>query len=210
MSRILPMCLWVALCLGGCAAAPVSPPEAVIVVPPTALSAAAGEDFVYAAVVRTLRDFSFAVDREDRGSGRVTTRPLPAAAAVEFWRRDSIGWENYAEGSLNRIRRTAAAVIRRTDGGYSIAWFARTRRFADPESATADAGTLLGRFRVGGGGGASQSDERFGDPVGSPGVGGRNRFGDAEEPHGVWVDLGRDHRLERALAARLKESAAVR
>jgi hypothetical protein len=185
-----------AAAVGGCAGLPEAAPEPVTVVVPADADAAAAADRVYGAVDRTLRDYLFAIDREDRSFGRVVSRPLQAPAVFEFWRRDAVGLANFWEGTKHRIRRTATAEVRRRpDGAFTVEWVVVVERFADPTQGEFDVGSLsrsAWQDSAGGGGLLGSHSRRLADPTG-----------------GWWVDLGRDHRLEQALADHLRRTTAV-
>lgn len=67
-----------------------------------------GEDeyhAVFDATVRTLRDYRFEVDRQDRRFGVVTTGPLIAASVFEPWHDDNTTAKQVLENTLNHQRR---------------------------------------------------------------------------------------------------------
>lgn len=195
--------LWSPVFLTGCAVGgnpAVDEPERVLVAPPAELSAGQAEDFVFALAARTLRERGFLIDREDRSFGRIVTVPRTAGALLELWRRDSIGVENWVEGSLNKIRRIVTVAVRRPVQGadWSLQATATTERFADTGMREFGAAELIGRFQTRG---ASLG-------AGSSGTSGGPSSDLQERPDGEWVQLGRDRRLEQALADGFREAAA--
>ncbi len=74
--------------------------------PPTSYSVAAADaDRLWAAAEQTLRQQQFGIDRLDRRTGLMTTFPVGSQHWFEFWRRDVATTRDWAEASLNPIRR---------------------------------------------------------------------------------------------------------
>lgn len=58
-----------------------------------------------------LRKYNFVIDRQDRRSGIITTRPLLGRHWFEFWRHDAVGICNQWESTLQTIYRTATVHV---------------------------------------------------------------------------------------------------
>jgi hypothetical protein len=58
-----------------------------------------------------LREYGFAVDRQDRRAGVITTNPLVAPGWFEFWRPDAVRPGDVVEGTVQTIYRTATVRI---------------------------------------------------------------------------------------------------
>lgn len=63
-----------------------------------------------------LREYGFALDREDRRAGIITTLPLTGKHWFEFWRKDAAGGYNLAEGTIQTIYRVVNISIVPADG----------------------------------------------------------------------------------------------
>jgi len=102
--------------LVGCA--PTPPPAA-----PEPRIAATADDYetLIEAAERTLRDYSFTIDRIDRREGLVETLPLTGMSWGEPWRRDGATRWAITEGTLQTIyRRAHVRIVRNGDDTYSL------------------------------------------------------------------------------------------
>ena len=70
-------------------------------------------DHMYEATREVLREYGFVLDREDYRFGRLTTEPLAAPTAVEFWRRsaNSTTLRHAVESTVNDQRRIVTVRI---------------------------------------------------------------------------------------------------
>ena len=62
----------------------------------------------------------FEIARENKLDGVIETQPKTGASLFEPWHRDSVGFGNRAESTLQSIRRRAVVSIRRNEGGYLV------------------------------------------------------------------------------------------
>jgi len=193
MRRTLLCCL-LALPAVGCTIVPAGGvQEPLVLAPPADYPAEAAQEFVFDCVIATFKNSLFEVDQVDRAAGRISTAPLTGMGLFEFWRRDAIGVQNYVDGSLNKVRRSAVAEVRRlNDGTYTVEMWAGTERYSNPKKASPSPGELFGVSRF-----LQNSPlERRRNPSAVTGT--------AEAEGGNWEDVGRDREFERALLARLE------
>ena len=67
---------------------------------------------VWQASIDVMRKYDFAVDRQDRRAGVITTKPIVGKHFFEFWRRDAVTTYDLAESSIQTIYRTVVVKIR--------------------------------------------------------------------------------------------------
>jgi hypothetical protein len=85
---------------------------------PGTVSVEAGDfDALWEAAERTARDWFFQIDRRDRRSGVLSTRPLISRQFFEPWRKDAVTAADLAESSLATIRRTIRFEFTEAPGG---------------------------------------------------------------------------------------------
>jgi len=151
---------------------------------------------VWQASRNVLKEFYFELDRQDRRAGVITTYPMVAQHAGEFWRKDAVTDSDLAEGTIQTIYHQAKVSIEPTspeNGSYRPVVEVRTFRSNRQEmqvSSTSDAYDL---FRLPG---ADSRKRRLLD---------RGRT----EPDDVLADLGRDEDLENLLTAKIRLAAAA-
>ena len=111
--------LLVSVAVGACAlAAGCAPQYTQPTTQPQHLSAAEKDfDAVWEATRQTLQKYYFALDREDRRAGIITTAPMTGKHWMEFWRHDAVRPADEAESTLQTIYRTAQVTIRPTKPG---------------------------------------------------------------------------------------------
>ena len=73
---------------------------------------------VYEATIESLREHRFAVNRQDRRFGVVTTRPLIAASVFEPWHDDNTTAHQVAMNTLNHQRRHVRVEIQPPDPAH--------------------------------------------------------------------------------------------
>jgi len=66
---------------------------------------------VWVAARKVLKRYRFDLDREDRRSGVIVTRPMTGKVAGEFWRDDAATDRDLAESTLHTIYRQAKVMI---------------------------------------------------------------------------------------------------
>lgn len=193
--RFVPFALPLVFACTGCLAVPAEAvPEPLVVAAPEGLTGEDAEEYLFELTAEMFKKSRFEIDRIDRAYGEVVTKPMVAMGVGEFWRRDSVGFYNFLEATLNRIRRSAAAKLRKLpDGKYEVTMRVRTERYENPEKGMPNPGELIGTAFF-----LQQQDtlEQRGTPAGQTTV--------TEPEGGFWQDLGRDPQLERKLLVRLQ------
>lgn len=180
-------------------AGPVVVPQNNVVIP------AVNRDFAWDQIVDVVDDY-FEVEREERvkdvggilTEGSIDTFPVTGATLLEPWRRDSVGYYERLESTLQSIRRRAFVRVVPDQNGYlvDVAVFKELEDVPRPEKATAGAATF--RYDT-----SLQRDTEFAtDPYRIP--------GDPARPNGPrtptvgWIPLGRDPKLEQVMLAKIQ------
>lgn len=74
-------------------------------------------DAMWQASVDVLSRYGFAIDRQDRWAGVITTEPMTGKSIMEFWRRDAATSADVWESTFQTIYRTVEVQIRRSESG---------------------------------------------------------------------------------------------
>ncbi len=141
-------------------------------------------DALFKAAQTVASDYHWAIDRTDYRAGVVTTRPVICAQFFEPWRRDIQTIDDSMKASAATYRRSVRFEIsRQRDGSYELTPKVLVER------------EVITEKRI--------SNAMYFREVTSP----RNAFGTRETdvgvvlPYSFWYATGRDHTLERSLAA---------
>lgn len=72
--------------------------------------------------VEVLHRYHFSIEREDRVTGIIETAPRVGSNLFELWHRDSVGFENRLESTLQSIRRRVIVTLIPADapGAYLV------------------------------------------------------------------------------------------
>lgn len=109
------------LCAAGCAAPGVWSGRSIPVANPLIVPAT-NEEVLWERTVDVVHDFHFQIAREDRFSRVIETEYRVGSSVLEPWHRDSVGWENRLESTLQSVRRKV--IIRlvpdQQRGGYLV------------------------------------------------------------------------------------------
>ena len=132
-------------------------------------------------------DEYFDIASENRLARKIVTQPVEGATVLEPWRKDSVGFQERLESSLQTIRRFAiVTVVDAPGGGYAV----KVEVYKELEDLTKPDRKMGGRDVL---------NNAF--PV--------NRVRDAIGPIPVsngWILRGRDHKLEQAILAKLRHA----
>lgn len=201
-------CLLCALCFApGCASVkqpcPI-PYENPVLVPPV------NRDFLWDQLVDVVDDY-FEIEREDRVRlvdnvltlGRIDTVPELSATLLEPWKRDSVGYYQRLESTLQTMRRQATVQVVPTENGYlvDVTVFKYLEDLRRPEQASA-AGS---NFRN------DESLDRYNDQTQGPStlIDSFPIYTRAQGPIGPqpytsgWIQMGRDTLLEQKIITKL-------
>jgi hypothetical protein len=180
--------LLVGLCLTGCAGlrparfspAPVSNPLPV---------QAANDEVLWERTIDVLHEYHFSIERENRVARVIETAPRIGSSLLEPWHKDSPGFANRLESSLQSIqRRVVVTLIPADEFGSSGVYHVLVQAFKERED-------IRGKSVKSPGGATFLESEPLGvdlDPV----VG---QTGPSE-----FIPLGRDAALEQALLQSLR------
>ena len=136
------------------------------------------KSMVMAQAEDVLGGMHFKIDKYDIEHGIIRTKPLPAAQFFEFWRKDNAGAFNSAEANMHAIRRIAELKISQQNGQLCINCDVQTQRLSVADSA--NDGNISSSLRS------------------------RQKF-EEDEREKVWIDLGRDARLETKILKHIEK-----
>lgn len=135
--------------------------------------------------------------------GRIDTYPQTGATVLEFWRGDSVGWNERWESTLQSIRRIGTLRLLPDPAGWRVEVEVEKELeyLARPMRATA-------------GGASFRNDDslyRYGTPLPTLGqqVGDQPRPVAAPVPNAGWIPLGRDPLLEERMLGKLLAKLGV-
>ena len=138
-------------------------------------------DDVWTACLASLEDRGLTVDRQDRRFGVIVSEPVVGKQFFEFWRNDAVSSDDTMTSSLHTVRRIVSiSVVSQGPGQFEVSVEAQAQRAsipADQLDNTAEAFEMLRSQGVP----ASPSRRDYVRPQTEP----------------VWVDIGREHALER-------------
>lgn len=77
-------------------------------------------DVVWERTVEVLHDYQYPIARENKLDGVIETGYTVGSGCLEPWRRDSVGFENRVESTLQSIRRRAVVSVTPTRGGFLV------------------------------------------------------------------------------------------
>lgn len=142
-------------------------------------------DVLWSAITESLRDYSFRIDRNDRGQGVISTHPETMAQGFEFWRHQPESSYDWAEANLATVRRRATVQVRptATTGEYELEATIQRERYALEERQVDNAAAAM---RLYGGDAPTTSGRMI-----------------KQRESQVWIAQGRDGLMERSLLERI-------
>lgn len=165
-------------------------------VQPAAMTAAEKDfDAVWQAAHRTLREYRFELDRQDRRAGVITSLPMTGMHFFEFWRKDAARPVELGESTVQTIYRTAKVAIGPTAPGartYQARVDVLLRRSDKPTQQAASTSRAFSFFNTTG---RSRTQKTL------------LESGWSQDPLTGYVELGHDRSLEAKLTAAIAEAA---
>jgi hypothetical protein len=134
--------------------------------------------------VDAIHDFNFPLARESKLDGVIETDYVVGSNILEPWNRDSVGFENRMESTLQSIRRRARVQILPAQGGYLVS----VEAYKEKEDVNGPVANTAG--------GASFQ-------INQPLQRDLNLAVGQSAPSG-WIPMGRDPALEGAMLARIR------
>lgn len=134
-----------------------------------------------------LAGMQFVVEKYDPQDGYIKTRPLRGGQFFEFWRKDNVGFDNFAEANVQSLLRSIELDIIETGDRFCVQCTSSVRRLSIPETDIVSFSQNPGIFT---GGSVTMQKLR---PV-SPDV--------------EWIELGADPKLEVNILKRIAAKAA--
>ncbi len=129
----------------------------------------------------------FVVEKYDLQGGYIKTRPLRGGQFFEFWRKDNVGFDNFAEANVQSLLRTIELNITETGNKFCVQCTSSVRRLSIPETDVVSFSHNAGIFT-----GGSVTMQKL-----------RLNNADIE-----WIELGADPRLETNILERIAAKAA--
>jgi hypothetical protein len=171
----------------GCSSSPAALAPATA---PAVVVASTDFDQLWDASAAVAEDLKFALDRQDRRSGTLTTLPLTSAQAFEFWRNDVRTTEALAESTLANIRRTLIVRIEERTGVTGQRAFVAVPKVIVERQAQAERRiTNVAGFRQ-----IYRRNDQFGTRETDQGL---------VQPRVYWYETGTDADLERYVAEKI-------
>jgi len=147
-----------------------------------------------------LKDYNFAVDRQDRRAGIITTMPLVARQWFEFWRPDAVSNRDVLEGTVQTIYRTATVRVNPSSAGnYRVTVEIAVSRSDRPQPAIQSVSDAYNMFVLPGG-----DEHSHGPALGYAMVG---QTTPTLAPNSVVV-LGKDAALAREISDKISRATA--
>ncbi len=111
-----------ALCVSVWACAPLGRPPANYAVRASnpIFIRANNDEVVWERTVDVLHDYQFQIARENKLDGLIETKYKVGSGLLEPWQRESIGFRNRLESTLQSIRRRAVVSVTPQEGGYLV------------------------------------------------------------------------------------------
>ena len=78
------------------------------------------DEVVWERAVDVVHDYQFEIARENRLDGIIETKPKVGSSLLEPWQRETRGFANRLESTLQSIRRRAIITITPQEGGYLV------------------------------------------------------------------------------------------
>ena len=184
---LAPLAACTCAALSGCAAVAVRAPDAPA---PAVVLRTQNSEAAWEKTVSTLHRFGFRTAVENKLDGTIETRYVVGSGTQEPWRRDSVGFANRLEDTLQSTRRRVVATVRpaggfdQAGGGYEV----RVRAFKEQEDVRGVVANTTG--------GATFQNR---NPLDRELQAVNGQFGPS-----AWVPLGRDPALEEAIVAALR------
>ncbi|MEM9702158.1 MAG: hypothetical protein AAF907_06920 [Planctomycetota bacterium] len=182
--------LWgAALCavVTGCSAVAVQPPDAPA---PSLVLLTPNREAAWEKTVSTLHRFGFRTASENKLDGTIETVWVVGSAFGEVWRRDSVGFANRLEDTLQSTRRRVIVTVRPVEGDFGPeAQEVTVRAFKELEDVRGVTANTTGGATF-----------QYNEPLDRDLQAIYGQFGPSQ-----WIPLGRDPALESEIVAALKK-----
>lgn len=187
-SSILPLLLSLLLVLSSCSGLGKRAESERFAVTNPLIIASHHEEVAWEQVVDVLHEYHFQIERENRQAKTIETRYRVGSGLFEPWHKESVGWSNRLESTLQSIRRKVVVTLSPASHGYAVQVVA-LKETEDLDAVTANSP----------GGATFRENTTFERDLTQ--VHGQSR------PSG-WIPQGRDLELERALLTSLLKHVA--
>lgn len=184
MHGLLVLILLALLLVSGCAL-PGSRKASLAAVSNPLLISTGNEDVAWEQIVDVLHEYHFEIERENRQARTIETKFRVGSGLLEPWHKESVGWQNRLESTLQSIRRKVIVTISPCQQGYAVQVVAlKELENLDAVAANSPGGATFQE--------SAPLERDLSQVVGQ------------SRPSG-WIPQGRDLELERDLLARLNK-----
>jgi len=172
------------LAYSGCAGLGKSPARTALAINNPIVLTNTHEEVAWEQVVDVLHEYHFNIERENRQARTIETRYRVGASLLEPWHKESVGWYNRVESTLQSVRRKVIVTLSPAGAGNYAVQVVALKEMEDLNAIAANSP-----------GGATFQES-------APLERDLTQVVGASGPSG-WIPMGRDLELERALLASL-------
>jgi len=158
------------------------------------LLAATNEDMAWEQTIDVLHDFLFEIERENRQTRSIETKYKVGSGVLEPWHKESVGWHNRLESTLQSLRRKVIITLSPVSYGSQYSYTVQVVAIKELEDLDAIAANSPG-------GATFQESTPLDRDL--------NQILGQSRPSG-WISRGRDYALEQAILEQLQKRSPHR
>ncbi len=152
---------------------------------------ASNEDAAWERTIDVLHEFLFEIERENRQARTIETKYKVGSGILEPWHKESVGWSNRLESTLQSLRRKVIVTLSQASPGAQNAYVVQVVALKEMEDLDAIAANSPG-------GATFQESTPLSRDL--------NQTLGQSRPSG-WIPQGRDFALEQAILRRLQKKS---
>ena len=152
---------------------------------------ASNEDAAWERTIDVLHEFLFEIERENRQARTIETKYKVGSGILEPWHKESVGWSNRLESTLQPLRRKVIVTLSQASPGAQNAYVVQVVALKEMEDLDAIAANSPG-------GATFQESTPLSRDL--------NQTLGQSRPSG-WIPQGRDFALEQAILRRLQKKS---
>ena len=187
--RLLLVAVVLLILLPGCSTIP-GKKQVQLVNNPLQLTAS-NEDAAWERTIDVLHEFLFEIERENRQARTIETKYKVGSGILEPWHKESVGWSNRLESTLQSLRRKVIVTLSQASPGAQNAYVVQVVALKEMEDLDAIAANSPG-------GATFQESTPLSRDL--------NQTLGQSRPSG-WIPQGRDFALEQAILRRLQKKS---
>ena len=155
---------------------------------------ASNEDAAWERTIDVLHEFLFEIERENRQARTIETKYKVGSGILEPWHKESVGWNNRLESTLQSLRRKVIVTLSQASPGAQNTYVVQVVALKEMEDLDAIAANSPG-------GATFQESTPLSRDL--------NQTLGQSRPSG-WIPQGRDFALEQAILRRLQKKSTGR